>query len=38
MLSARPDAAHGNAATSYGVPSALAWVSVRPVHATSGSV
>jgi len=38
MLSARPEAAQGNPAVSNGVPSALAWVSVSPVQATSGSV
>ena len=38
MLSERPDAAHGKPATSTSLPSALAWVSVRPVQATSGSV
>ena len=38
MPSARPDAAHGNTAVSTSMPSAFAWVSVRPIHATSGSV
>ena len=36
--SARPDAAQGNAAVSYGVSDAFAAASVSPVQATSGSV
>ena len=35
---ARPDAAHGNLATSISMPFAFASFSVRPHHATSGSV
>src|SRR5471032_3698308 len=35
---ARPDAAHGNVALPYLMPSALHWSSVLPAHATSGSV
>ena len=38
IASARPDAAHGNVPISNAIPCSFACVSVRPVHATSGSV
>jgi hypothetical protein len=36
--SARPEAAHGNTALPYLMPSAFNWSSVLPAQATSGSV
>ena len=38
MPSARPDAPHGIVATSTSTPRSFASVSVRPIHAISGSV
>ena len=38
LVSARPDAPHGNFATSTSIPLAFASASVRPHHASSGSV